>query len=219
MKITPINYQNYQTNQNASFKATYPVVHWVSEAGGNYAPMMEMEIVKKLQGKIVRILNKALNASSKPMNKVHQNLRSYISSADADYRRLPKVRSFYDRVRGNVPKYSAVSYLISGKDVATFEDTFAKEIGRTKSDSIAITAQPYSPAAIEAIEAYNRQGLGFVNNPGMRIKDMRGDTYVLHTKFEIVRNKKGEVKDYRLVDARFLPEYGQNSPFIKFNMN
>lgn len=38
-------------------------------------------------------------------------------------------------------------------------------------------------------------------------------TYVLHTKFEILRNKLGKIKDFIFIDARFLPEKGPESPF------
>ena len=63
MKIQPTNY-TYQNTTN--FKSTYPVVHWVCEANGSYAPIANLDLVKKLQGKIVRILNIMVQISKKP---------------------------------------------------------------------------------------------------------------------------------------------------------
>ena len=108
-------------NPNVSFKSTYPVLHWVAETNGSYAPVANLELVKILQGKIIRILNKPLKNSVKKMNLTEQNLRAYIGGCDADYRILPKVRSFYNKITGNMNKYTPVSYIISGKDVETFK--------------------------------------------------------------------------------------------------
>jgi hypothetical protein len=57
MEILPIN-NNNQLKTN--FKATYPVVHWVAEANGSYAPVTNLKSVKKLQSKIIRVLNKSI---------------------------------------------------------------------------------------------------------------------------------------------------------------
>ena len=46
MKIQPTNY-TYQNTTN--FKSTYPVVHWVCEANGSYAPIANLDLAKKLQ--------------------------------------------------------------------------------------------------------------------------------------------------------------------------
>jgi len=58
----------------------------------------------------------------------------------------------------------------------------------------------------------------FVNDTNTRIKDSKGMTYVLHTKFEIIRNKLGKIKDFKFVDARFLPEKGPESPFERLKL-
>ena len=194
MNIQPVN--------NTNFKSTYPVVHWVAETNGSYAPVANLQIVKKLQGKIIRMLNKPLVSSTKPMEPLEQRLRAYIGVCDADYRNNPNVRSFYNRTDA-----APVSYVISGDDVGIFENNLAKNIGRAKSNARELLSKPYSPETMEAIKLYNREGLKFVQNNGMM--------YILHTKFEIIRNRMGKIKDYKFVEARFLPARGQGSSLGK----
>ena len=50
MNIQPVNFQqSYKTN----FKSTYPVVHWVAETNGSYAPISNLKLVKKLNWKLI----------------------------------------------------------------------------------------------------------------------------------------------------------------------
>lgn len=206
-----VNYKT--TNYNQNFKATYPVVHWVAESNGSFAPVANLELTRKLQGKIIRILNKSLLSSTKPMNPSEQKLRTYISSCDVDYRQKPIVRSFYDRIGASFQKFNPTAYMISGNNVNEFNELLAKKIGKAKKVAKSDFSTPYSPEAIKAIQDYNFYGLQFVNSNQMRIRDKNNMTYVLHTKFEIIRNKLGKIKDYKFVDVRFLPERGKANPF------
>ena len=208
MRISQTN--NYQTT---NFKSAYPVVHWVAESGGSYAPVSNLKLVRKLQSKIVRVLNKPLEETKKEMNIAEQNLRAYAGRCDIDYRNNPQVRSFYNRTEASIDGYSPVAYIISGKDIEPFEEQLAKNIGIAKNEGIKNLNTPYSPEAKSAIDLYNTKGLNYVNNPQIRIKDSKEMTYSLHTKFEIIRNKLGKIKGYRYIDARFLPEKGPDSPF------
>lgn len=202
MNIQPIQITQPQTN----FKSVYPVVHWVAESNGSYAPISDLKIVKKLQGKVVRILNKSLSESKKPMKAVEQHLRAYIGSCDVAYRIKSVVRSFYDRISGNPRHFTPTSYIISGADVEIFEELFTKDIGRAKSNGIR-TQETNS-----VLSKYHRNGLNFVKDGKKHIKDEKGMPYILHTKFEVVRDKLGKIKDYRYLDARFLPAKGEKNP-------
>ncbi len=202
MNIQPVNFQQpYKT----SFKSTYPIVHWVAETNGSYAPIANLKLVKKLQGKIIRMLNKPLAESKKQMNTAEQKFRAYIGACDVSYRNNPRVRSFYNRTESSVDRFSPSSYIISGDDVELFENSLAKNIGKAKGNAREYLAHPYSPEAVEAIKLYNNEGLKFVKNPSKQVKDKSGTAYALHTKFEIIRSRTGSIKDYRFVDARFLP--------------
>lgn len=207
------------SNSKISFKSAYPVVHWVAETNGSYAPVSNLQLVKKLQGKIIRVLNKPLAETKKPMQSSEQSLRAYIGSCDTNYRNTPVVRSFYNRVEGNPERFTPVSYIISGNDVDTFNNNFAKTIGEAKSRSRALLQKSYSVETVEAIRHYNRGGLNFVKNESRQIKDGKGIKYILHTKFEIIRNKLGKIKDYRFIDAKFLPASGTRNPLEKLNVN
>lgn len=205
--------QNYQYNQkNPQFKSAFPVVHWVAESNGSFAPISDLPTVKKLQGKLIRILNKSLTGSKKPMNPTEQSVRSHVGSCDAAYRIKAIVRSFYDRITGNPRNFTPTSYIISGKDVEIFENLFAKDIGRAKGCGI------NTPETNFALEKYHKRGLDFVRNDSRQIKDRKGIPYILHTKFETVRNKFNEIVDYRFLDARFLPAKGPKNPFVRVGL-
>lgn len=205
MNIQSINLQQpYKPN----FKSTYPVVHWVAETNGSYAPIANLQLVKKLQGKIIRMLNKPLAQSKMQMNIAEQRFRAYIGACDISYRSNPRVRSFYNRTESSVDRFSPSSYIISGNDVELFENSLAKNIGKAKGNAREYLAHPYSPEAIDAIKLYNNEGLKFVKNPLSQIRDKNKTPYALYTKFEIVRSKTGKIKDYRFVDAKFLPIKG-----------
>ena len=198
MNVQKIN--SYQ-QQTVNFKATYPVVHWVTEDGKRYF-RVGSDTTKKLQGKLVRVLNKSLKNSKTPIKPEDENLRAYIESCDVNYRTNHQVRSFYNREHSNLNPFSYLVYMISGKDVSSFEETFAKQIGKAKSEK-------YFDESLDtetALDYYNKAGYDFVSNRNMRLKDKNGILYVLNTKFQIIRNKKGEIKDYKYIDSRFLPE-------------
>ena len=210
MKILQTN----SYNPSCNFKATYPVVHWVAESNGSYAPISNLKDVKKLQSKIIRILNKPLYNTKKEISFVEQTLRDYIGRCDVDYRNMSLVRSFYNRAEGDMSGKTPVAYVISGKDIEPFEEQLSKNIGIAKGEAKKTLQTSHSPEADAAVEAYKKGGLTFVNNPDLRIKNKENNmTYVLHTKFEIIRNKLGKVKDYKFIGARFLPEHGPESPF------
>ena len=206
--INPVRFNQPTIN----FKSAYPVVHWVAETNGSYAPALSLELVKKLQGSLVRVLNK----TDKPLNPVQSKVKEYIKTKDRDYGKISVVRSFYDRKGANGTNFKPISYMISGKDVDRFNKDLGEEIGRSKGFSIQRIGNPYSAEAKIAIENYMRGGLKFVNNLANRLKGKDSETYVLHTKFEIERNRAGKIKGYRLVDARFLPEKGKDSPIERY---
>ena len=200
-----------QTLQQPNFKATYPVVHWVAETNGSFAPVANLDTIKKLQGKLVRALNKT-RYDKTPTAKIAKPIQSYIRTKDADYNKVPRVRSFYNRVAKYDQAFEPASYIISGADVKNFEENLAKNIGRAKSRARELFNAPHSFEAIEAIELYNNKGLEYVKKDSKQIKDENGIPQILHTKFEIVRNRLGKITDFKLLDIRFLPAKGNKNP-------
>ena len=124
-----------QTLQQPNFKATYPVVHWVAETNGSFAPVANLDTIRKLQGKLVRALNKT-RYDKTPTAKIAKPIQSYIKTNDADYLKEPHVRSFYNRVAKYGQAFEPASYIISGADVKDFEETLAKNIGRAVTKNV-----------------------------------------------------------------------------------
>lgn len=203
-----------QTIQQQNFKSTYPVVHWVAESNGSFAPVANLDIIKKLQGKLVRALNKTKN-DKRPTAKIAKPVQNYIKANDADYLKEPHVRSFYNRVAKYDQAFEPASYIISGADVKDFEETLAKNIGREKKRAKEFLNFPYSYETLQALHLYNNNGLAYVKNDAKQIKDENGIPQILHTKFEVVRNKLGNVTDFKLLDIRFLPSKGEGNPLEK----
>ena len=209
-----INSINNSYNVRTNFKSTFPVVHWVAEANGSFAPITELNLVKKLQGKLVRALNKNIEKSTKPMQINEQKVRSYLASTDIDYREIPHVRSFYSKNNDCLDSIRPISYIISGGDVGLFEEYLAKNIGRAKSNAV---PNCYNTETATALKIYNEMGLEFVKQTSKQIYDNNHILNILHTKFEIVRNKLGKIKDYKLLDVRFLPSIGKNNPLERLS--
>jgi hypothetical protein len=209
MQIQSIN--NFQKKDTfPNFKSAYPVYHWVAAPGGAYAPVVTNELTKKLHRKLVGFLNssKLVNTSDKKL--IMYKIKNYIAQHDADYRNLPIVRSFYSHrtleQRGN---HDAISFLLTGPDVEAFEENFAKDIGRYKSDA------PFSAELQVALGNYKLSGMSYVTvrSKRFRINDI---PVALHTKFQEVRDKRGRVKEYRLVDLKFCPNQEKNNPVVKY---
>ena len=239
MKVDSCN--NYKIYSKPAFTSAFPVVHWVKEAKGGYSPVYSMELIQKLQEIIVKTLNEnPLKIKKPPKNnkntvtsEVNKQLydtsktskdflRLHLSTRDVDYRNMPascknKVRSYYNRKYYTYGDYSPLSYIITGGDVKTFDDKYSKPIGRAYREARAMNISGETPKITEAKRKYNEGGLQFVNNYIRRIKDKRGNTEVLHTKFEIIRDEKtGGIKDFCFVDANFLPEFGPGNPLQKY---
>lgn len=211
MNIQPINYTAIN-QKKVNFKSTYPVVHWVAETNGSYAPALSLEIVKKLQGSIVRALNALSKNPDKPIAMEFKKLKEYLKINDKDFKKNQHVRSFYDHKSEERSEFKPISYIISGDDIDWFNEELTKDIGRSKGYAKQVLGNPYSAESKMAIETYNRNGLKFVNSKNNRFVGADGDTYVLHTKFEIQRSKTGKIKGYKFIAAKFLPEFGENNP-------
>lgn len=236
MKIHAYN----STINSQNFKASYPVVYWVAEANGSYAPLVNKKYVEAFHEKFVSTLNDGIlipkeikelakkrdkNATKKEIEELKkiidipgQILRAFIGASDKDYRncysKKGKVRSFYDKISSNVNDFLPVSYVLSGNSVPDFVDKYCKPIGRAYRESGGIESEKVKKAK----QNYHSGGLSYVNNYKRRIVDNKGRRQVLHTKFQITRNEEGEIIGYRYIDARFLPEFGPESPFEKLKM-
>lgn len=211
--------QNYQLQkQTPQFKSAYPVIHWVKETNGSYAPAISNELNEKLQRILVRLLNNQ-GKKVKP-NKIQfmQYIQSVIASKDSDYAENRIVRSFYDHDGGGwiQDKFAPYGYILSGKHAEHMSETLGKPIGRAKGEAPRINDSLMKTAEVSiAVGDYKQQGLTLVKRLASKFKDSKKICQGLHTKFEIIRTKTGKIKEFRLLDIRFCPEEGPENPFVR----
>lgn len=203
-------------SNNTNFRAVYPVVHWVAEKNGSYAPAVSMDLTKKLQRKLVTMLNSKEKEKMVEKLPFLSNLKEFFKSWDRSYRMNPISRSFYDINGGwDDGKFKSFAYLLTGDDVYTFEKTWAKPLGMMKGKSPTVNGKPKSAELSMVSRNYTVKGLDFVKRRTQMFHDKDGNLYGLHTKFEIVRNKKGEVKDFEFRGVSFRPIKGDENPLVQ----
>ena len=203
---------------NANFRSVYPVVHWVAEQNGSYAPVVSADLTKKLQRKLVTMLNSKSNAAAQGEGKLKflSDLKKFLGSWDKSYRMNPTSRSFYDINGGwKETKFNPLASLITGDDACTFETTWGKPLGMLKGISPVVNGKRKSAELSMASQNYTVQGLNFVKKRAQMFHDKDGNLYGLHTKFEIVRNKEGKIKDFEFRGVSFRPEKGEKNPFVQ----
>lgn len=223
MQISAIN--NIHQNQ-PQFKSTIPVYHWTREIGGSFRPVTDQAITQKLQEKLVSFFNRPHNPNhcatvKKAINTLKEKDIYYsikIKYNDKSGKKDKLTRSFYSTRGGwnyNFTHFKPISYLITGSDVNYFDDFFAKDIGRAKAHKEFSKDKKASAELKMAWYNYYTNGLKFVNDKKHQIKDLNDISYGIHTKFDVVRNKDGEIEDYNFVDLKLLPEKGPENPFVK----
>jgi len=92
-------------------------------------------------------------------------------------------------------------------------DNFAKDVGRAKATERELKDKASSADLKMAWHNYFVNGLDFVNDKKHHIRDLKGISYGIHTKFEAIRDSEGKVKDYNFIDLKLLPEVGYENPF------
>ena len=212
MKIQP----TMQYSNGTNFRSAYPVVHWVAETNGSYAPAVTLDLTKKLQRKLVTLLNSSESKFPKNKSEFFKNLQIFMAKWDKDYKTNPYARSFYIKKGGwNEGKFSPLAYMITGDDADAFERIYAKPLGGLKNQSLKNGCGVNSAELNIALRDYYVKGLNFVKTRALKYSDKDGMCYGMHTKFEIIRNKKGEIKDFEFKGLAFCPESGEKNPFVR----
>ena len=209
------NFSIKNKKYNPQFKKAYPVVHWLSETNGSYAPVVSLELTEKLQRILVGYLN---NSSRLKLNLATKEAVSYIREKDFDYKKSNIVRSYYN-LKGGFNKlknqFSPFVYLITGDDVYNFNKEFAKPLGKAKANAMKSGGKLKSAELEIARMDYKLGGSSIVNDVNKKMYD-NGKECALHTKFEIVRGKRsGKIKGFNLVAIKFCPNKGPENPFVR----
>ena len=217
MQIQPtrkLEYYGVQTTPG--FRACYPVTHWVAENSGSYAPVLTVELAKKLQGVLVRFLNANAAKFNEEKALLCKQVKNFISSRDRDYQNTSFVRSFYDKNggwKGN--KVYPLSYLITGRDAQYFEQRFGSPVGAAKSSCTLPNWMPNSAELNLALNDYFQGGLQYVKKRSKDFCDSNRVPYGLHAKYQVIRTKSGKIKGYQLKGLGYYPEEGPENPFVK----
>jgi hypothetical protein len=222
MLIHPINTVSKENpRSNQIFKSAYPVIHWIAETNGSYAPVISENLAKKLQKKLLKCLNYDFlcKAKTQMWAKAFEAYK-YVYNKDKDFASHPIARSFYNRNGGKFinNKFESTSYLITGADLISFENSLTKPIGRLKKESPMIKGKAISAELNMALGDYWNRGLNFVKNKSKEFCDEKGIPQELHTKFKVIRTKTGKIKNFELVGMKFLPSKGSENPFERLGM-
>lgn len=211
MNIQSAKYQQSQVN----FKSAFPVVCWVKNADNElYSPAATSELAGKLQRKLVNAINKQIPDKNYAKNAVISKIKNHIADFDPDYNiSHGHVRSFYVKKQ---EKNQPFAYMLSGDDADVFAHRYGKDIGRAKKYARQVLGTSHSAEAMEAVHKYYIAGLNFIKQRLHPVKNYDGTPLALHVKYIPIRNSKGEIKDYELIDARFCPASGQNSPLFRY---
>jgi len=211
MNIQPFNFQH----PNPTFKSAYPVVHWVRETNGSFAPVVTSELSIKLQKAIVRMLNNQGKQSALEKEHMRNYVKQIVAASDKDYASSQKVRSFYNLKGGwGNNSFEPLGYIVSGQHAEHLTETFGKPIGRAKGSLPRLNNRNSAEVNI-VLGDYWHRGFNFVKRLAAKFKGADGRKKALHTKFEIIRSKTGKIKEFRLLDLKFCPAEGADSPFVR----
>lgn len=209
MQISPALSYSY-SHKNPQFRSVYPVQHWILGADGKFSPVVTQDLTRTLQRKLIGFLNKTIRLKNINQYSVMERVTQYLAQNDNSYSVQPLVRSYYSHKPDEIKqKNNAVSYLITGADVEVFDDQYGKNIGRFKADA------PFSAELKSALEDYNLRGMNYVVSRSKNFKK-DGVKSALNTKFQEIRNKKGKVVEYRLMDIKFCPAEGDGNPLVRY---
>lgn len=209
MKVQSI--QNNQTN----FKSGYPVIHWVREAKGGYAPAVTEELNRSLQRKIVRMLNSDVRSAKPEERSLISRLKSVISQGDQDFFFNPVSRSYYNSEGGwTEDRFEPYGYILTGQHCEHMSKVLGKPIGRAKGGAPRINGELAETAETKlAVSDYVNIGLNYVRKLANTFRNINPQNSELHTKFVVERTKTGKIKSIKFEDAKFCPSEGPNNPF------
>ena len=239
MQIQSIQAGSYlNQNKQPQFKSVYPVVFWVAEKGGSYAPVITRDFSKTLATKFVNILNYSRKEINDMMVKIEntrqetgltnynglrklkleiaQRVKNFISRFDADYAKQNKSYNIRPHTRAFTTsgglvngRYLPTAYLITGEDAYFFDRTYGRPIGVSRSRG----GNRFKSAELErALADFWTQGFNYVKNGAKNFK-INGEPSELHVKVDTIRARTGNIKGYNVTGVGFFPQEGAKNPF------
>ena len=166
----------------------------------------KMKIARSERERIAKEKKRELYRSELADLYLTERVQKYVAGFDAEYRRNPVARGFYNK-DGYADKYGheAAAYIVTGKDALKL-DLFGRDIG--------IAIQSGDDNAIKQAKAdYRTKGFALVTTRANDFKMPTGEEAELHVKMETLRNREGEKKSYNILDMRRFPKNGPSNPF------
>ena len=209
MQINSVNISNY--NSQSNFKSAYPVTHWLKTGENKYSPVVTEKLNHKFQNILVRLLN-GTGSKNDSRIQLSQRAKKFVANRDSDYAKNPIARSYYNKSN----EFTEIpNFLITGDDVALFEEKYGKPIGKAKNEAPKINNKKQSAEISIALSDYIIRGLNFVKSKFKKFIGKDGNQKTLHVIFEPITTKKGAIKNYKVIDMKFLNTQGTVNPLVE----
>lgn len=177
---------------SVSFKACIPVKHYAKHPEtGTYRRLTDDKQVRKCQGKVIRNLNGNLTKTA------YQPIVDFYKQADADYSKTPEAVSIYRTSRTGRPEV----YMVTGDDTEIIKE-YGRKLGIAISGFDSEEENVVEKAEKTAKEAYFDKAFHFIKYHCKRVKSSDGKNLSLKVYFIPKYNKKGEIKDFQICNAK-----------------
>ena len=176
-----------------SFKSYIPVTYYAKTPNENeYSQVISKDNMRKCQSFVVR----NLNGTAKNM-RCPEFVNMY-KSYDKGYAYNPVVHSIYD-------KETPVVYMVTGNDVDAVQ-SYAKNVGKMKSESIARIGESRSYESRKAANDYFRNVKNFMKNRCRRVQNADNENLSLRVYFDTELTRTGNIKGFNFANARFVKD-------------
>lgn len=210
--------QNSNLSYKTNFKSVYPVYHW-HKIGKSYAPAFDMNLIRRYQNILTRMLNSRVAGGRKQNPTTFlQEIVKYISEKDIDYKNIPYVRTFFNYKGGIKEAWNGnaiiepMAYILTGRDAVDFENMYGKPVGTAQKISKQYDDERIGKLEIEqAKSAYGFGGRAYIKDSLGKFKDLiTGRPLELHTIFIDGKQKKPPI----LLKLAFFQKDGFDNPLV-----
>lgn len=212
MQIASINSNQLKYNQTPNFKSAMPVIMQVVTDMKTVAPVVGEELNNTLRIKTEYLINNSLKRGINPeRDALSDRIRKYMRNWVQDFR--GKVIAFTcvdgDFKNGELKPYF---YFLTGNTISSLERLRLEHKNAVKD------SQGYLTADLKiAKDNYYNKGKMLVQNAFRNFRPFNLKNQGLFITYEPVRNTKGVIKDYKLINAEFKSVSDSKNPVIKLD--
>ena len=212
MQIASINNNQFKYNQTPNFKSAMPVFMQIATDLKTIAPVVGEELNTTLRIKTEYLINNSLKRGINPeRDALSDRIRKYMKSWVHDFR--GKVAAFTcvdgEFKNGELKPYF---YFLTGDTIKSLEKLRLNHKNAVKD------SQGYRTADLKiAKDDYYNKGKRLVLNAFKNFQPFGLKNQALFITYEPVRNTKGIIKDYKLINAEFKSVNDLKNPAIKLD--